>query len=876
MSILHPIGATPSAQRKGDVVFIHGLGGDAFATWRHGADNSTSWPHWLARNFPDIGVWSLGYAASPTCWARWLGHFSSKWRTHGFTMPLPDRAGEVLNQMVQQKLGERPLMFICHSLGGLLAKQILRTSSDSSEPSKHAVFERTRAVQFLATPHAGAELASLVDAFRRVCRSTVTIEDLRQHDPHLRELYNWYRNHSTPRIATATYYEMKPVAGVIIVVNATSAHPGVGADPVASDEDHISIAKPRSTSAQVCETARRLIQKHILNEPVSGPNMPLVAAENPATRQGSPCELPRRATTEEFFGRQKELADLTARLAAGKHAAVVGPGGMGKTALAAEALANVVGPHGERLSQSAFPDGIVYLDLYRYKGNADAIHHALANAFIGAAEQQHAADLRARIACARRRALIVFEGAEEADGRDGRAALRDIVAVLDESNRTLVLTRDKTQTLPVETIDLETPLAPADAEKLFDKLTGGRVTSATRSGILEKLEGHPLALTWAGNLLGRGTESPNDLLSDWQRERLPSLVDPSDAKHTLHWLFERSTRGLDDAAHTALAAAGLLAHAPFHRSAIEAALGTDSGLARTALRQLTERSLLHLITHSAGNDDTWQFSHMLSYQFARPKTADPALLQRLAMWNHAALKQALGVPANNIGQLLQHAGVLLQSDTGLKAESLALFLLYDATTRLTALGSLGHVGSALHAFADWTHHWPSGDNGTPQMERTRSVLYSRLGDLASDQGKLQEAERFFSQDLAITKRLAESNPVNATWQRGLSVALERLGDLAAARGQLQEAERFCAQSLDIAKRLAASDTINADWQRDLFVSFIKLAELKAAQTQTAEALLYAEQSLPIIERLATAAPDHAQWQKDRSIALEFIAQLRKN
>jgi len=302
--------------------------------------------------------------------------------------------------------------------------------------------------------------------------------------------------------------------------------------------------------------------------------------ENPASRQGPPCELPRRATAEEFFGRQKELADLTARLAAGKHAAVVGPGGMGKTALAAEALANVVGPHGDRLAQSAFPDGIVYLDLYRYKGNADAIHHALANAFIGAAEQQHAADLRARIACARRHALIVFEGAEEADGRDGRATLRDIVAVLDESNRKLVLTRDKTQTLPVETIDLETPLAPADAEKLFDKLTGGRVTGATRSGILGKLEGHPLALTWAGNLLGRGTESPNDLLSDWQRERLPSLVDPSDAKHTLHWLFERSIRGLDDAARTTLAAAGLLAHAPFPRSAIEAVLGPSTARSR--------------------------------------------------------------------------------------------------------------------------------------------------------------------------------------------------------------------------------------------------------------------------------------------------------
>lgn len=108
MSELHPISGCENAKRKADVVFIHGLGGDAFTTWRHGKDASTSWPHWLGKEFPEVGVWSLGYAASPTRWAKLLPLIGRGSRDSGHSMALPDRALQVLDLMTQQGLGERP------------------------------------------------------------------------------------------------------------------------------------------------------------------------------------------------------------------------------------------------------------------------------------------------------------------------------------------------------------------------------------------------------------------------------------------------------------------------------------------------------------------------------------------------------------------------------------------------------------------------------------------------------------------------------------------------------------------------------------------------------------------------------------------------
>jgi tetratricopeptide (TPR) repeat protein len=894
-SELHQISGCEKAERKADVVFVHGLGGDAFTTWRYGEADSTSWPHWFGQEFPEVGVWSLGYAASPTKWARLLGWFFERWRGAGHGLALPDRALQVLDLMAQRGLGERPLFFICHSLGGLVAKQILRTSSDHAEGRLNNVFKSTHAVLFLATPHRGAALASLVDLFRIVFGATVTIQDLRAHDAHLRNLFDWYRSHAgAAGIRTASYYETQGVT----IVNPTSADAGVGADPIGLDEDHRSIAKPREPGFQVCGAARDLLRNHVL-KPRPAPTVPIapspvaptpllpitVNIQAPTVGGGgsvpTPHELPPAA--QEFFGRQVELALLTERLRSGRSTAVVGPAGLGKTALAAQALLAVVGDTASFLADSPFPDGVVYLDLYAFHGKAEPAWDSLASKLAGAGFMERSpARQRATGACQARHLLVVIEGGEEADGQDGRASMSEILSVLSPQNRWLLLTRLNTQAATAETVLLREALHPEDAARLFDALTNGRLTAAVRGRALELLQGHPLALTWAGNLLARDDDDPERLISDWMAEQLPSLSDPRQAEHTLEWVFSRGARGLDDTARRVLAATALLSRAPFPLAAINAALrdsdhgGGEAG--RHALKCLVQRSLLR---RSEGKDH-WQFTHVLSYRFARKEMgSDPALRVRLGRWLHGHLVTALAADAVCDGPLsidlaLEHLAALLRADDDQSLwDPLAKSTLYQISDRLNDMGRLAQVKLALGAVAGWLERFPADKAQEPDWRRERSILINRQGDVLRDQGDLAGALASYRASLQLSRRLAEADPSNAGWQRDLSVSQDNVASVLRDQGDLAGALASYRASLQLRRRLAEADPSNAGWQRDLSVSQDNVANVLRDQGDLAGALASYRESLQLRRRLAEADPSNAVWQRDLSFSLTTLAEFHE-
>lgn len=254
MNGLISVAGCENVNRRGDVIFLHGLAGNAWDTWHWQKPNDKDynrdnfWLKWLGEDLKDVGIWTFGYDAA-------------RLRANGSAMPLFDQASNLLDDLENFGIGERPIIFVTHSMGGLLVKKMLSTAENfPRDKRKKAVIDSTKGIVFLSTPHVGSDLAQWLKSLAGFL-TTVNVEELKAHAPQLRELDEWYRQHVGEfGIETKVYYETRPTSGVL-VVNASSANPGItDVKPIAVEADHDSIAKPEPGNTKVYLGVKNFIQ----------------------------------------------------------------------------------------------------------------------------------------------------------------------------------------------------------------------------------------------------------------------------------------------------------------------------------------------------------------------------------------------------------------------------------------------------------------------------------------------------------------------------------------------------------------------------------------------------------------------------------------
>jgi len=241
-----------------DIIFIHGLGGDATSSWHPAGNPGLFWPQWLADDIPMARVWTLNY---PAAWTKWLADASG--------MGILDRSRNILQYLVASGLGKRPIVFIAHSLGGLMVKQLLRTASSMQQSEWKTLLMKVQGVQFLATPHTGSSLAQIANVARSALRPSKLTNELEAGSSYLRDLGDWFQQNAGPlKLKVGAYYESDPLKGITLIVDAVSANPGVvGCVPVAVDGDHFTLCKPTSRESLVYLSIKSFINSFLEGKP---------------------------------------------------------------------------------------------------------------------------------------------------------------------------------------------------------------------------------------------------------------------------------------------------------------------------------------------------------------------------------------------------------------------------------------------------------------------------------------------------------------------------------------------------------------------------------------------------------------------------------
>eukprot|EP00192_Tetraselmis_astigmatica_P009403 CAMPEP_0117661086 /NCGR_PEP_ID=MMETSP0804-20121206/7354_1 /TAXON_ID=1074897 /ORGANISM="Tetraselmis astigmatica, Strain CCMP880" /LENGTH=849 /DNA_ID=CAMNT_0005467939 /DNA_START=350 /DNA_END=2899 /DNA_ORIENTATION=+ len=257
-----------------DLLFVHGVRGNAFGTWRQlGGDHATEtithdhvWPFsWLKGELPCTRLLSYEYSAPVS-------------NREGRSLSIDDLVESTTGNWLAAGLGERPVAVVCHSLGGVLLKEVIRYCQRPNATAREAKLpEALVGAVFYATPHFGTYLADIGWGLRYVAASPATvIRHLKPGAHHdsineaLRALYargnlrvlSFGETIRTPLVSIAPWLS-QDAAIKMEVVPMESAHPGIGDFVALHGVNHINACKPSSPLDASYTRTRDFLQEQL-------------------------------------------------------------------------------------------------------------------------------------------------------------------------------------------------------------------------------------------------------------------------------------------------------------------------------------------------------------------------------------------------------------------------------------------------------------------------------------------------------------------------------------------------------------------------------------------------------------------------------------
>ena len=299
-------GGAPPPENDVDIVFVHGLQGSALKTWKcpglrlhdHVDSAVLSADVTLREAGVRLPVWPAAWlvpdlrAAGINARVLSLEYDAELDNTAGPrpTAPLTDVAGRGVAQLAAARVGRnangsrRPVLYVVHSMGGLLVKTILcdiddlQCEDDGSGVAQ--VADSARGIVMYGVPHRGSPLGKpIAPASLPLVRNFVTMTEpvsrLAENDPTLLHLHERFVQYMARRAERSDCGDVEPldilsvlegrvtdiqIPGVplIYVVREWSGSIEFGRH-VTVDSDHVNLCKPMTGSDPIYQLCRQFI-----------------------------------------------------------------------------------------------------------------------------------------------------------------------------------------------------------------------------------------------------------------------------------------------------------------------------------------------------------------------------------------------------------------------------------------------------------------------------------------------------------------------------------------------------------------------------------------------------------------------------------------
>lgn len=233
------------------VVFVHGIFGNGSETWMC-ERSGTYWPKLVLDDdaFQSSDVYVVAYD-------------SPYW---GNRMTIDEVVSSLNNRLESDKIfAHREVVFVCHSLGGLIIQRLLLTHRNLA---KRVLF-----IFFFSTPESGSQLAQLAHFFSADPLLAAMLPG--DQNAYLLNLeYEWIA--ASFEIKRFCAYEKLPTKGVLIV-DRLSGTRNCSETPIPINEDHVGIVKPCSRQDDSYISLRNAMLRFTVLQP-----KPLAEVKNPS------------------------------------------------------------------------------------------------------------------------------------------------------------------------------------------------------------------------------------------------------------------------------------------------------------------------------------------------------------------------------------------------------------------------------------------------------------------------------------------------------------------------------------------------------------------------------------------------------------------